>query len=317
MAFQQLPPTPESSQNIPIDYGWTATVAFPPAGHTYHPNQLEPYQQPQSQPYLQLHTPADTPLEPASPTTTTAAPATRRPRPRPKPGRIIHVGAVDGFPPRNAPIPTNLSCADICRQFPNSLYNETLDAFLQHNFSSTQMYELLPDAVKQAMRANHVNAKNPANAIAKRLVKRRQRHGKRGVLDELLEGPKQREHGMEEGWRGNGRAGFYARDAGVFAPAEPASPPAPPPAATQQPQPQQLRPVSAPFGPPLAPLAPPTTYNNYDFNPPTYINELQEHQDAVWGVPAAPAAEPELDWEAMLGRYGSQFGEAEGENWGW
>ena len=127
------------------------------------------------------------------------------PKPRPRPKPIIHVKEVEGFPSRSEPVPPELSCYEVCQQYPNSLYYEVLDPFIQHNWSCNQVYECLPDKAKQAMTANHTTSKNPSNSIAKRMSKRRLRLHKLGQLHSLLTGPTLRPEGREVGFKANGR----------------------------------------------------------------------------------------------------------------
>jgi hypothetical protein len=111
---------------------------------------------------------------------------TRNGRPQPRPIRAIP--DIPGFPTRDAPIPAHASCKDICERFPNSIRDAILDDFLHHNWSAQQIFAALAPKAKAWMTCTQVagmNSKNPANAIAKRLGKRRDKHIKAGTLDKL------------------------------------------------------------------------------------------------------------------------------------
>jgi hypothetical protein len=71
-----------------------------------------------------------------------------------------------GYPGENAAIPADLSCYQACQQYPGSLFDHKLDAFLQRNWSAGEMYACLPQQVQDIR-----NTSNPT-WITNRMVKR-------------------------------------------------------------------------------------------------------------------------------------------------
>lgn len=127
-------------------------------------------------------------------------------RPQPKP--IQAIGDVPEFPDRDAVVPESLTCKQVCEQYPNSLFGTMLDPFIHYNWSSGQIFEALPQAAKDFMTNNHKDggkSKSPANAIAKRLQKRRERHAKAGTYDKLMEASDIRAEGQHNMFEPSGR----------------------------------------------------------------------------------------------------------------
>lgn len=186
---------------------------------------------------------------------------TRNGRPMPRP--IQAVGDVPGFPPKGAAIPGNLTCKQVCEQYPNGLFGNILDPFIHHNWASTQIYEALPQGAKDWMTMNHkegAGSKNPANALTKRLQKRREKLIREGTYDALMHSTNIRPEGQGANFQATGRFPTpVAAPAPVAAPNnQPAAVPAVAPRA----------PVSFGLAPrPAGPVVAPRAQVGYDIAP--------------------------------------------------
>jgi hypothetical protein len=78
-----------------------------------------------------------------------------------------------GFPLSELPAPAHLSCYEVCQQWPNSLINAGLDAFLQRNWSAKEIAACLAPNIQAWLEVNGT-LENPT-WITNRLNSRRNR----------------------------------------------------------------------------------------------------------------------------------------------
>ena len=84
-----------------------------------------------------------------------------------------HTKDCDLFPPATDPVPENISCYQVCQQYPNHLIGAVLDPFIQRRFSATELWDCLPQAFKEYLitqKKAKTGVGNYANGAAKNLT---------------------------------------------------------------------------------------------------------------------------------------------------
>ncbi|KPI39082.1 uncharacterized protein AB675_4603 [Cyphellophora attinorum] len=123
---------------------------------------------------------------PASKTRTTG---NTHPRKQPFKSQVSY----DGYPDATAPVPPELTLYEVCQKMPNSLRENTLQAFLQAEWSANELFTCLPTDVQDILKARP--GKDKTMIYQKRLERMKKDLEAKGELQALMAAPKLRADG--------------------------------------------------------------------------------------------------------------------------
>jgi hypothetical protein len=233
---------------------------------------------------------------------------------------ITAVAEAAGYPSADAIPPTNLSLYQVCQRYPNSIRGTTLDAFVQWNWSGTDIFDCVPQNIQQTLLGRHAHVSNAPNVFTKRIKKRRDTLKKEGDYARLMHAPKLRQQGHPNtAFRGNAR---YDIPPAPTASASTSAVPAPAPTHPQTvavhiatvPNPSSLNATAAPFVPAHASRHQPSGHGWHEMTSPTQWPEPQQ-SDWPWlqlayaaqGQPVYFTEDGYVDWDPRRILQGAGF----------